>query len=255
MAQTKADRKAAGQKAAATRKRNETRAKSQTRGKKAASTSQARGRRGERERRRRARPARRRKPRRRRREGRRQRGQAGRQVGRDARGRGTRQEVDRPGRRAVAAGSLARRSMAATVSLVIPSYNEERRLPRLAAALRDSAAARPGRRGARAGRGDRRRRRVARRERRRPAPGGARSRRGSTPLIREGENEGKGAAVEAGVARARGDLVLVSDVDLAAPLPRGAASCAPRSRTAPTSRSGRARSTRAASPASRCGGG
>src|SRR5215213_7575961 len=30
--------------------------------------------------------------------------------------------------------------MAATVSLVIPSYNEERRLPRLAAALRDSAA-------------------------------------------------------------------------------------------------------------------
>ncbi len=31
--------------------------------------------------------------------------------------------------------------MAATVSLVIPSYNEERRLPRLAAALREAAAA------------------------------------------------------------------------------------------------------------------
>jgi hypothetical protein len=42
MAQTKADRKAAGQKAAATRKRNQTRSTSSTRGKKAASTSQAR---------------------------------------------------------------------------------------------------------------------------------------------------------------------------------------------------------------------
>jgi hypothetical protein len=40
MAQAKADRKAAGKKAAATRERNKTKAKSQTRGTKAASTRQ-----------------------------------------------------------------------------------------------------------------------------------------------------------------------------------------------------------------------
>jgi dolichyl-phosphate beta-glucosyltransferase len=38
------------------------------------------------------------------------------------------------------------------------------------------------------------------------------------PVIQPGENEGKGAAIRSGVARARGDLVLMSDVDLAAPL-------------------------------------
>jgi dolichyl-phosphate beta-glucosyltransferase len=107
--------------------------------------------------------------------------------------------------------------MAATVSLVIPSYNEERRLPRLAAALRSTATSDlagaglelvevivvdDGSRDASAD--------VLRRE----AP--------STPLldplIREGANEGKGAAVKAGVALARGEFVLMSDVDLAAPL-------------------------------------
>jgi glycosyltransferase involved in cell wall biosynthesis len=41
---------------------------------------------------------------------------------------------------------------------------------------------------------------------------------GLIPLIREGRNEGKGAAVAAGVAVASGELVLISDVDLAAPL-------------------------------------
>jgi dolichyl-phosphate beta-glucosyltransferase len=107
--------------------------------------------------------------------------------------------------------------MAPTVSLVIPSYNEERRLPRLAEALRESAAADL------AGAGlelleaivvddgsldasaD-----VLRRE----APAAPLL----APLIRKGANEGKGAAVRAGVERARGELVLVSDVDLAAPL-------------------------------------
>ena len=111
--------------------------------------------------------------------------------------------------------------MAATVSLVIPSYNEERRLPRLAAALRDSAARElagaglelleaivvdDGSRDGSAG--------VLRRE----APATPLL----SPLIREGPNEGKGAAVRAGADRARGDLVLISDVDLAAPLPEAA---------------------------------
>lgn len=107
--------------------------------------------------------------------------------------------------------------MAPTVSLVIPSYNEERRLPRLAAALRSGA------RDDLAGGGldlieaivvddgsvdssaD-----VLRQEQL--------STPGLAPLIREGPNAGKGAAIAAGVRAARGDLVLVSDVDLAAPL-------------------------------------
>lgn len=108
--------------------------------------------------------------------------------------------------------------MAATVSLVIPSYNEERRLPRLAAALRDNATqdlAGAGLElveaivvddGSRDSSSD-----VLRQEES-MTPGLA-------PLIREAPNEGKGAAVAAGVERASGELVLVSDVDLAAPLP------------------------------------
>src|SRR3954451_13245859 len=106
---------------------------------------------------------------------------------------------------------------AATVSLVVPSYNEERRLPRLAAALRDGAAddlARAGLMlvetivvddGSLDSSAD-----VLRQEQA-MTPGLA-------PLIREGRNEGKGAAVAAGVAVAQGELVLISDVDLAAPL-------------------------------------
>jgi dolichyl-phosphate beta-glucosyltransferase len=109
----------------------------------------------------------------------------------------------------------------ATVSLVIPSYNEERRLPRLAAALRDSAAsdlADAGLElieaivvddGSRDTSAD-----VLRRE----APVTPLL----APLIREGENEGKGAAVKAGAELARGDLLLISDVDLAAPLAEAA---------------------------------
>src|SRR4051794_27741531 len=107
---------------------------------------------------------------------------------------------------------------AATVSLVVPSYNEERRLPRLAAALRDGAAddlARAGLMlvetivvddGSLDSSAD-----VLRQEQA-LTPGLA-------PLIREGRNQGKGAAVAAGVAVAEGELVLISDVDLAAPLP------------------------------------
>src|SRR4051794_29424361 len=106
---------------------------------------------------------------------------------------------------------------AATVSLVVPSYNEERRLPRLAAALRDGAAddlARAGLTlvetivvddGSLDSSAD-----VLRQEQLTTPT--------LAPLIREGRNEGKGAAVAAGTRRASGELVLVSDVDLAAPL-------------------------------------
>ena len=106
---------------------------------------------------------------------------------------------------------------AATVSLVVPSYNEERRLPRLAAALRGRA------RDDLAAAGldlveaivvddgslDSSADVLRQEESSTPA---------LAPLIREGPNRGKGAAVAAGIRIARGDLVLVSDVDLAAPL-------------------------------------
>ena len=105
----------------------------------------------------------------------------------------------------------------ATVSLVIPSYNEERRLPRLAAALRDSAPADLAREGLTlvetivVDDGSLDSSADVLRQEQAMTPGLA-------PLIREGRNEGKGAAVAAGVAAAQGELVLVSDVDLAAPL-------------------------------------
>src|SRR5215213_11786406 len=107
--------------------------------------------------------------------------------------------------------------MAATVSLVIPSYNEERRLPRLAAALRDNAARELADSGLELvetivvddGSLDSSADVLRQEEAMTP---------GLAPLIRKGRNEGKGAAVAAGVLRARGRLVLVSDVDLAAPL-------------------------------------
>ena len=107
--------------------------------------------------------------------------------------------------------------MAATVSLVIPSYNEERRLPRLLDALRTTAAPDLARAGLELveaivvddGSVD-------------ASADILRDRAPDTPLlnavVRTGDNEGKGAAIKAGVERARGELVLLSDVDLAAPL-------------------------------------
>jgi dolichyl-phosphate beta-glucosyltransferase len=107
--------------------------------------------------------------------------------------------------------------MAATVSLVIPSYNEERRLPRLAAALRDSAPRDLADAGLELvetivvddGSLDSSADVLAQEEAFTP---------GLVPVIREGRNEGKGAAVAVGIHRAQGQLVLISDVDLAAPL-------------------------------------
>jgi dolichyl-phosphate beta-glucosyltransferase len=105
----------------------------------------------------------------------------------------------------------------ATVSLVIPSYNEERRLPRLAAALRDGATGDLAREGLTlveaivVDDGSLDSSADVLRQEQSMTPG-------LTPLIREGRNEGKGAAVAAGVAVASGELVLISDVDLAAPL-------------------------------------
>ena len=106
---------------------------------------------------------------------------------------------------------------AATVSLVVPSYNEERRLPRLAAALRSSATDELARAGL-----DLVETIVVDDGSLDSSPDVLRQEELSTPglapLIREAPNQGKGAAVAAGALIARGDLVLVSDVDLAAPL-------------------------------------
>jgi dolichyl-phosphate beta-glucosyltransferase len=106
---------------------------------------------------------------------------------------------------------------AATVSLVIPAHNEERRLPRLLEALESEAA-------------------------RDLAAGGLelveavlvddgsvdgtrqlmRDGVATNPLVRAvlrpGRHRGKGAAVASGVTAARGELVLVTDVDLSTPL-------------------------------------
>ncbi|HEU4906785.1 MAG TPA: dolichyl-phosphate beta-glucosyltransferase [Solirubrobacterales bacterium] len=105
----------------------------------------------------------------------------------------------------------------ATLSLVIPAYNEEERLPALVETLKTSAADAVSAAGmellevvvADDGSGDRSREilRVA-------AEGDERLQ----PVFAYKENRGKGAAVAAGVERARGDYVLLADVDLSTPL-------------------------------------
>ena len=110
---------------------------------------------------------------------------------------------------------------AATVSLVVPSYNEERRLPRLAAALRATAREDLAHAGL-----DLVETIVVDDGSLDSSPDVLRQEQASTPvlapLIRERPNHGKGAAVAAGTRVARGDLVLISDVDLAAPLSEAA---------------------------------
>lgn len=109
------------------------------------------------------------------------------------------------------------RDSPATLSLVIPAYNEEERLPALVETLRTSAAGAVSGAGmellevliADDGSSDCSREIVA--------AAGEEDERLQPVFAYEG-NRGKGAAVAAGVERARGDYVLLADVDLSTPL-------------------------------------
>ena len=104
-----------------------------------------------------------------------------------------------------------------TLSLVIPAYNEEERLPVLLDELADSAAESVARSGYELretlivddGSSDRTSE-VLR--------AAAESNRTLRPIAEFGRNMGKGAAVAAGMRRARAEWVLVADVDLSTPL-------------------------------------
>jgi dolichyl-phosphate beta-glucosyltransferase len=104
-----------------------------------------------------------------------------------------------------------------TLSLVIPAYEEEARLPALLDVLATSAPAAVERAGMELlevvvvddGSADRTREMLR-------AAGEADAR--LRPVLDFAENRGKGAAVAAGVQRARGDYVLLADVDLSTPL-------------------------------------
>ncbi|HEX7058280.1 MAG TPA: dolichyl-phosphate beta-glucosyltransferase [Solirubrobacterales bacterium] len=107
--------------------------------------------------------------------------------------------------------------MATTLSLVIPAYNEELRIPALLDALSDSAEAAVSRSGFELlealivddGSTDR-------------TPSILREAGAAHPKVRPvlgfGQNRGKGAAVASGVSQVKGDLVLLADVDLSTPL-------------------------------------
>lgn len=104
-----------------------------------------------------------------------------------------------------------------TLSLVIPAFNEEERLPALIEVLATSAASAVRRAGTELlevlivddGSDD-----GTPKILREAAAGDERLR----PVIEFEENRGKGAAFAAGVERARGDYVLLADVDLSTPL-------------------------------------
>lgn len=106
---------------------------------------------------------------------------------------------------------------APTLSLVIPAYNEEARLPALLETLATSAAAAVRRAGMELvetlivndGSTDRTRQLLEA-----GVGGDARVR----PVLDYERNRGKGAAFAAGVQRAEGDYVLLADVDLSTPL-------------------------------------
>jgi dolichyl-phosphate beta-glucosyltransferase len=104
-----------------------------------------------------------------------------------------------------------------TLSLVIPAYNEEARLPALLEALKDGADSAAEKAGVQLlevlivddGSSDRTRQMLE-------AAAAEDSR--LRPVLDFGENRGKGAAFAAGVEHARGQYVLLADVDLSTPL-------------------------------------
>jgi dolichyl-phosphate beta-glucosyltransferase len=106
---------------------------------------------------------------------------------------------------------------APSLSIVMPAYNEERRLPRLLAALAELVPAEVARAGLALaevvvvddGSEDGTAALLARAGRSSPV---------LRPVCRDEPNVGKGRAVAVGAAEARGELVLISDVDLATPL-------------------------------------
>jgi dolichyl-phosphate beta-glucosyltransferase len=105
----------------------------------------------------------------------------------------------------------------ATLSIVIPAYNEEARLPSLLEALASTAGAAVDAAGMELlevlvvddGSDDRTPAILA-------AAGSENSK--LAPVLGSGQNRGKGAAVAAGVQRAKGQYVLLADVDLSTPL-------------------------------------
>lgn len=105
----------------------------------------------------------------------------------------------------------------ATLSIVIPAYNEETRLPALLDALKQEADAAAGAAGLELlevlvvddGSTDRTRAILE---------AGTADDARLTPVLEFDRNRGKGAAFAAGVRRARGDWVLLADVDLSTPL-------------------------------------
>jgi len=110
-----------------------------------------------------------------------------------------------------------RRIGLSTLSLVIPAYNEQERLPALLDALTTGADAAVAEAGLELvetlivddGSTDRTAQMLA---------AAATSEPRLKPVLEFGENRGKGAAVAAGVQRARGQYVLLADVDLSTPL-------------------------------------
>jgi glycosyltransferase involved in cell wall biosynthesis len=105
----------------------------------------------------------------------------------------------------------------ATLSIVIPAYNEEKRLPALLDALKQQAVAATTAAGLELlevlivddGSTDRTRPMLE---------AGAAAEERLTPVLEFDRNRGKGAAFAAGVSRARGDWILLADVDLSTPL-------------------------------------
>lgn len=104
-----------------------------------------------------------------------------------------------------------------TLSLVIPAFNEEVRLPTLLETLAESADAAVGSAGFELlevvlvddGSRDATRRMLSEAGADNPK---------LRPLLGTGENRGKGAAIATGVTAAQGDYVLLADVDLSTPL-------------------------------------